>query len=104
METTYKTTTIGLATYLEKSEDPFLKLVNQHEESEKMYSVKKYTDKFKKELNKQTEKSNELVTKFAKRVKQHAKSQAQDNIKKKWESKSMHGQCPARIKEADVYS
>ena len=31
IETTYKTTTNGLATYLEKSKDPFLMLVNQHE-------------------------------------------------------------------------
>ena len=32
-ETTYKTTTIGLATYLESCDDPHLKLGNQHEES-----------------------------------------------------------------------
>ena len=44
IETTYKTTTIGLATYLEKSDDPLLKLVNQK-------IIKKYVDKFKKELN-----------------------------------------------------
>ena len=36
------------------------------------------------------------------RVKQHAKSQALDNIKQKWESKAMHGQYPSIIKEADV--
>ena len=30
IETTYKTTTIGLATYLEKSDDSFLKLVNRY--------------------------------------------------------------------------
>ena len=87
IETTYKTTTIGVATYLEKSDDPLLKLVNQHEESRKSYSIKKYADIFKK---------------LAKRVKQHTKSQAPDNIKQKWESKAMHGQHPSRIKEADV--
>ena len=48
IETTYKT--IGLATYLEKSRS-LLKLVNQHEEGKKMYSIKKYSGKFKKELN-----------------------------------------------------
>ena len=51
IETAYKTTTIGLAAYLEKSDDPLLKLVNQHKESRKSYSIKKYADKFKKELN-----------------------------------------------------
>ena len=42
------------------------------------------------------------MTRFAKREKQHDKSQAQDNSKKKWNSKVVHGQYPARIKEADV--
>ena len=44
------------------------------------------------------------MTKFDNRVKQHVKSQAQDSIKKNWESTAMHGQYPARItsKEADV--
>ena len=105
IETTYKTTTIiGLATYLEKSDDPLLKLVNQHEESRKSYSIKKYPDKFKKELNVKeiARKNNESVTKLAKRVKQHAKSLALDNIKLKWESKAMHGQYLSRIKEADI--
>ena len=43
IETTYRTTTIGLATYLEKSKDPFLMLVNQHE-LEKIILNKKYKD------------------------------------------------------------
>ena len=104
IETTYKTTTIGPSTYREKSDGPLLKLVNQHEESRKSYSIKKYSDKFKKELNVKeiARKNNESVTKLAKRVKQHAKSQALYNIKQKWESKVMHGQYPSRIKEADV--
>ena len=104
IETTYKTTTIGLATYLEKSDDPLLKLVNQHEESRKSHSIIKYADKFEKELSVKeiSRKNNESVTKLAKRVKQHAKSQALDNIKQKWESKAMHGQYPSRIKEAGV--
>ena len=44
--------------------------------------IKKYSDKFKKELNvKEIARNNhELVTKLAKRVKQHAKSQALDNM------------------------
>ena len=69
IETTYKTTTIGLATYLEKSDDPLIKLVNQHEESRKSYSIKKHADKFKKELNVKeiARKNNESVTKLAKR-------------------------------------
>ena len=70
IETTYKTTTIGLATYLEKCHDPFLKLVNQHEKSRKSYSIKRYANKFNKELNDKeiARKNNESVTKLAKRV------------------------------------
>ena len=100
IETTYKTTT----TYLENLDDPLLKLVNQHEQSRKSYSIKKYADKFKKELNVKeiARKNHESVTKLAKRVKQHAKSQALNNIKQKWESKAIHGQYLSRIKEADV--
>ena len=68
IETTYKATTIGLATYLEKSDDPLLKLVNKREESRKSYSIRKYADKFKKELNfkEVARKNNESVTKLAK--------------------------------------
>ena len=97
IETTYKTTTIGLAKYLEKSQDPFLKLVNLHEEKKKSYSIMSYAAKFKQELNLNDieEKNNESVTNLAKRVKQHAKSKALDRIKNKWESKAMHGQYPS---------
>mgnify|MGYP006964531843 CR=1 FL=1 len=103
IETMYRTTTIGLATYLEKSDDPLLKLISQHEKSRKSYSIKKYADKFKKELNVKeiARKKNESITELAQRVKQHAKSQALDNISQKWESKAMHGQYPSRIQEAD---
>ena len=57
-------------------------MVNQHKESQKSYSIKKYADKFKKELNVKeiANKNNESVTKLAKRVKQHAKSQHQTEV------------------------
>ena len=51
IETTYKTTTIGLATYLQKSRDPFLMLVNQHEFHKESYSLRRYASKFTLELN-----------------------------------------------------
>ena len=75
-ETSYNTTTIGLATYFEKSQALFLKLINHYEDRRKSYSIKGYAAKFKQELNvcEIVEKSNESVTKLAKRAKQHAKS------------------------------
>ena len=83
---------------------PYQKLVSQHKESQKSYSIKTYADKFKKELNVKeiANKNNESVTKLAERIKKHAKSQPLNNIKQKWEGKAMHGQYPSRIKEADV--
>ena len=51
METTYKTTTTGLATYLEKSKHPFIMLVNQHKLNKKSYSIRSYDSKFTLELN-----------------------------------------------------
>ena len=73
--------------------NPLLNLINEHEESRKSYSIKKYADKFKKEVNIKeiARKNNESVTKLAKRVKQHAKSQALDNMKQKCKAKAMHG-------------
>ena len=73
IEISYKTTTICLATYLEISKDPSLKLVNQHEDRKTSYLIKSYAAKFKQELNVNeiAEKVYELVTKLAERVKQH---------------------------------
>ena len=51
IETTYKTTTICLATYLEKSKDPFLMLVNQQKWDKNLYSIRSYASKFTQELN-----------------------------------------------------
>ena len=104
IEKTYKAATIGLATYLEKSRDPFLMLVNQHEFNKKSYSISSYASKFtlERNLNGREKKNNETVTELAKRVKQHAEAQALASIKRKWESKAMHGPYPSQIKETDV--
>ena len=67
IETTYKTTANGLATYLEKSKDPFLMLVNQYELSKKSYSIRSYAIKFALELNlnRIENKKNETVNEHA---------------------------------------
>ena len=72
--------------------------------NKKSYSIRSYASKFTQELNLNgiEKKNNDKVTELAKRVKQHAKAQALDSIKRKWESKAVHGQYPSRIKEADV--
>ena len=40
LETAYKTTTVGLETYLEHSDDSLLQLVREHEKRKKLYSIK----------------------------------------------------------------
>ena len=84
IEATYKTTTIGLATYLEKSKDPFLMLVYQYELNKKLYSIRSYACKFTQGLNLNgiDSKNNEKAIEFAKRLKQHVKAQALDSIQK----------------------
>lgn len=48
------------------------------------------------------EPENEVLTIYARNVKQKAKHQAQDQLKQKKEDKSMHGQYPKRVNEKDV--
>ena len=71
LELVFKTTTVGLNSYLEQTEDPLLKLVYRHENSKKLYSVAKDARKFKGELEvpDTTRIQQEPVTLFAKRVK-----------------------------------
>ena len=80
LETAYKSTTIGLETYLRNSDDALLQLVLQHETKKKLYSIQKEAEKFKREFEVPNLKSeaNERITKFARRVKQKVKQQAQD--------------------------
>ena len=104
LELTFKTTTIGLDTYLRSTKDPLLQLVKQHEEGKKLYSIKKEASKFTQELNipETPPMENETITKYARRVKQKAKHLGQLQMRKTWEGKPMHGKYPKRTKDADV--
>ena len=42
------------------------------------------------------------ITKFARKVKQKVKQQAQEIVLKQWEEKELHGRYPKRLGEADV--
>ena len=79
LETAYKSTTIGLETYLRNTDDALLQLVLQHETKKKLYSIHKEAKKFKREFevpNHERE-ANERITKFVRKVKQKVKQQAQ---------------------------
>ena len=51
LQVTYKTTTIGLNSYLESSEDRMLHAVLQHEKKKKLHSLVKESREFKFQLN-----------------------------------------------------
>ena len=103
LETAYKSTTIGLETYLRNTDDALLQLVLQHETKKKLYSIQKEAAKFRREFEAPNldRAANERVTKFAWRVKQKVKQQAEGVVVKQWEEKELHGRYPKRIREAD---
>ena len=76
----------------------------QHETKKKLYSIQKEAEKFKKEFEVPNLKreANERITKFARKVKQKVKQQAQDMEMKQWKEKELHGRYPERLREADV--
>jgi len=104
IELSYKTTTVGLNTYLATTQDNLLKLVFQHEGSKKLYSVSREAQKFMHELNvpPMIKNDQEQVTMFAKRTKHAAKECGLRKMREKWEEKPMHGQYPCRIRKPDV--
>ena len=67
LETAYKSTTIGLETYLRNTDDALVQLVLQHETKKKLYSMQKEAEKFNKEFEVPNLKreANERITKFA---------------------------------------
>ena len=71
----YKTTTIGLNSYLEPSEDRMLHAVFQHEKKKKLHSLVKESRKFKFQLNMAQEEIdiNMKPTKGAKDIKKAKK-------------------------------
>ncbi|XP_078348127.1 uncharacterized protein LOC144633190 isoform X1 [Oculina patagonica] len=104
LEASYKTTTIGLDTYLKNTDDALIKLVQEHDGRKKLYSIQKQAEQFKQELDLQIpdKQADETTTKYAKRTKQMARNKTQEKLTKQWEDKALHGRYPKRIKEADV--
>ncbi|KAL9987105.1 hypothetical protein ACROYT_G001355 [Oculina patagonica] len=105
LEASYKTTTIGLDTYLKNTDDALIKLVQEHDGRKKLYSIQKQAEQFKQELDLQIpdKQADETTTKYAKITKQMARNKAQEKLTKQWEDKALHGRYPKRINEADVY-
>lgn len=104
LEITYKTTTIGLNTYLNNKDDYLLKIARDHDRGKKTMSIHHQAAKYGRELSLPEAEvaENEPATTYARRVKLKAKHQALEQLKSKWEEKPLHGQYPKRTKEKDV--
>ena len=64
LEMAYKTTTVGLNTYLQSSGDRMLQAVLQHEKKKKLHSVVRESRKFNFQLNMTEEEIDIIVTFF----------------------------------------
>ena len=104
LEMAYKTTTIGLNSYLQSSGDRMLQAVLQDKKKKKLHSVVKESRKFKFQLNITQEEIdiNTKPTKAAKDIKKKAKNASLEDMKKGWKEKPLHRKYPLRTDNADV--
>ena len=86
LEVSYKTTTIGLDTYLKNTDDALIELVQEHDGRKKLYSIQRQAEQFKQELDLTTpdKQAEETTTKYAKRIKQMARNKTQEKLTKQW--------------------
>ena len=98
LEITYKTTTIGLNTYLDNKEDYLVKIAKDRDRGKKTMSIHHQAAKYRREpsLPEAEVLENEPTTSYARRVKLKAKYQALEQLKSKWEERPLHGQYPKR--------
>ena len=104
LEMCFKTTTIGLNTYLLSSNDRMLKSVLQHKKKKKLHSVTKESRKFIFQLNMAQEENEQTTeaTKAAKEIKKKAKQGYLDDMKKTWREKPLHGRYHLTTDNGDV--
>ena len=104
LEMSYKTTVIGLDTYIQNNYDWMIQLVNQHERNKKLHSVTKEAQRYRRELNLDDNDNVEATTptKAAKSSKGKAKQEILKGMLNHWQEKPLHGQYPKRTKEAHV--
>lgn len=106
LELSYKTTTIGLLTYMETTNDWMIKLVKQHENRKKKYSIIKEGSKYKQHLHLVdsvvNQNRSQEPTIAAKDMKKKAKDKALEQMKQRWQDKPLHGQYPERANKPNV--
>ena len=86
LEMSYKTTTIGLDTYIQNNYDWMIQLVNQHERNKKLHLVTREAQRYRRELN--TDSYNveaTIPTKLAKSSKGKAKQEILKGMLDHWQ-------------------
>ena len=104
LEMCFKTTTIGLNTYLLSSDDRMLKLILQQEKKKKLHSVVKESRKFIFQINMAQEENDQKkeATKASKEIKKKAKQGYLDEMEKTWREKPPHGRYPLTTDRDDL--
>ena len=104
IERSYKTITIGLNAYIDKTEDNFLALSETTTRQGNTKSLKYEAAKFEKELDipNMAIIVNETAIEYARRIKHKTKDRALEQLQGIWKEKPLHGQHPKRLHDHDV--
>ena len=106
LELSIKTSIIGMDTYLNNTNDWILKLVKEHKENKRMYSITSDAKKYLNEINLSTDNvsENSASAEKAKQIKAQAKSKTINELKEGWKDKPLHGKYPIRASDPNVNS
>ena len=106
LELSLKTSIIGMDTYLSNTNDWILKLVKEHEENKRMYSITSDAKKYLNEINLSTDNvsENSASAEKAKQIKAQAKTKTINELKEGWKDKPLHGKYPIRASDPNVNS
>ena len=106
VEMNFKTTFIGQQKYLENTKDWMMTCVRTHDSQKKLYSIRKKSDDYRKDLGVdivgESAVSTGNVISDAKAAKLIAKKAALNKLDNNWRNKALHGKFPERASKADV--
>ena len=106
LELSLKTSIIGMDICLSNTNDWILKLVKEHEENKRMYSITSDAKKYLNEINLSTDNvsENSASAEKAKQIKAQAKTKTINELKEGWKDKPLHGKYPIRTSDPNVNS
>ena len=104
LEPSYKSTTIGVDKYLQKTQNTLLHFVKDHDNRKSLYFISRQSMRFSRGLGVPAipPAEDEANTTYARITKAKAKHQGCQQLRSTWKSKALHGKYPQRVKQADV--